>query len=337
MTSPSVGPQIREAFPWPRAAADGPAVLRWHPWTITRGEWLAREHLVFPGDGRWPRFAGAFELWGVRMHGAGAWGPREDRPLLQLAYEVALSGGWHRAEAFDAACAMLDAHWGLRGQRRAFALHPHIPARGQVRAQCEWVLGPVRLLASSWAEPREGTPAGSGATSGALSLALDESHAAAPFRRREAEAELVAPRGATIVHRVSLPELRASGLSPDLDAEARADFFALYRPECRPTPPWLAEGLDADELVRWQQSDGRWGLANRDCELRLDGGASLRFRHVRLAPARGPGGASLEWIDPEGRAVGLWSSRGRAEAFDAVAEDLRSVGASVELSEWVDD
>lgn len=154
-----------------------------------------------------------------------------------------------------------------------------------------------------------------GRSSGRLIVSVDRARIAEPY--------LAAFRAGAGVPPGELHLVPAPGLH---DMSMRHDelSLALTRPDLRATPAWVTARLKRDRVAVWTSGEER-GLSVALFTLPLP----AAFRHVRWAPARGPGYATLD-AGPDRE---LLVSDPGPDGLDAVAARLAEGGLHVDRIE----
>lgn len=234
------------------------------------------------------------EVHGWPTIGRGTLAGHPRRPVSGVVIQIAAEANLHLDPRLDALRARLDADLGP-GE------HSWVE-RGPTKAYSRWTLGGVVVELDTY-------PAAWGfswgRSTGRIVVQGDRERLAAPFLPEFGS--LAAPAEFEVV------------AAPGLQGPPQDDIgLCLSRPELRATPPSLR--LGPDEVAVWRQ-----GLATATVALP----SPPPLRHIRNAPARGSGFATLDLgIHRE-----LLSTAPGEDGLDDVVARLRELGVAIETFE----
>lgn len=244
-------------------------------------------------------------------------GPRPDRPVLSVRYDLAEIGGRNEAEWAAAAIGTFGPP--QRSERRPLpeAARPE----DRVVFNADWSAGDFGIALSVYGAPRR---IGDVRSSGALWISWSDDAAAAPYLdewRRRSERLAEAASGITELRTYALAwpgdPIYGSGEDGSEDADARLRRhrrLCLHAPELLATPDLVSRRLDPSSFAIWiNATAGLWCASTlwESCAHAL--GTKVVAEWVELLPAKGAGYSLLQ--------LGRWrvmSRQGSAEIAAAV-------------------
>lgn len=254
------------------------------------GHWGDHLAAFGPVDGHQVHLHGTCELPGLALHGSSLVGPRRG---------VVSTATYHLHDLPERS--LLEAWLGVAG----VASRPNRGQAWEVAETWVWRVDDVGLTVSRYGAPRDGAVAGVFLSCGDERLArpfLPELTADAPWRQPG-----------------RIEPLRVRELVPATHSD---DALVLARPGLVRPASWAPTG--------WWRSAGSWGLADGAVTSVFRDDAVVALRLVRILPARGRGGATLEHD-------GLPVLTSRAfDGLDALVDRLVAAGHDVTIHEEMD-
>lgn len=237
--------------------------------------------------------------------------PQPDRPVLNVAYELA--GTDMRPKDVLAQLVIL---LGAPLEIERDELSPHANSPDHVVLHATWKTREGRSVGLSlYGSPR---PSNFGDGIGKLYLGWDDlEQAAAPWvpawRAANEELARVAQTPGTIKTFDVLHDVKTS----DRSDPARVASLCLTSPELLDTPAPIAGGLGTRGFALWSDSAGtRWHLSTADVTVVLGGPDTSTVKVANIAPARGGGSSTIDvgawWVRCE------WNSRAIEDAVRAL-------------------
>lgn len=226
-------------------------------------------------------------------------GPAEDRPVLNVSYELVppRAGAGALVEA-------LVQRFGQPGSSGRQAPPPRSDPSGAVVEWAQWDLGEITAGVSIYGAPRV---VQGGRSAGMLWLRWAEEAAAEPYLESWLQQSAELARVASGLSAIEMFELSIPQ-SPPFFEEARGEeadrqrfaHLSLYRPSLCITPPQVASRLSRNSVAIWS-AGALWCVSTQWHSLPLGADRPVVAKHVELMPAKGSGMVYLE--------VGEWSAR----------------------------
>jgi hypothetical protein len=255
------------------------------PWG-TRFDAVVRD---FEGTGYAAREIACPAAYGFATVYAEVSSPRPDRPVTNVAYELAASG-----KSAKDVLAELVIRLGAPKEIDRDDLGPNADSPDHVVLHAAWdVPGGRPISLSIYGAPRA-SDFGDGI--GKLYLSWgDIETAAAPWIAEWQAANERLARDAEAPATMKSFAVRYDVRTIDRDDPKRVANTALSYPELLDTPPALSRRLGANGFALWSDaSDTRWHLSNGDVTVVLGGPDTDEARVSNIAPARGGGSATID-------------------------------------------
>lgn len=265
------------------------------------------------------------EALGLAAISAEATAPRQDRPIIQLCYQLAPVAGDALPAPAIFTRPLADAFGEARASSEYDLPESGVPS-GSVRYYAGWDAGDFAIGLSLYGAPR---PTEFGPAPGCLWLSWSPVKAAQPYiaEWRGRARELAAREPADIAgFRFAAAQLPAFGNADGTDAEIslREANCVLYCPELLPTPPAISALVGDHGAAFWRGSDGSRCASTAWDTIVFPAEGPVEVSWNDIAPAKGGGFSEI--------AIGRWSVRdyhGSQAIKDAVGRLGKTPGVHV--------